>query len=223
MTNIHMACSSATAKSAILQLKNNFPTTGYVMPKFKHALVGIGTIYDAGCKVAFSAQYVTVFSPNDRSILTGWREASGAKIWRFSLTSHDNQLPPTNLDTQEAMMSAFSNYVLPNVEVIVHYLHAAYRFPVKFAWLAAIKAVNYAMWLVIIFSNAAKYFPESNETIKGHMVQTRQGFCSTKPKPNNYAPAEIAATESPGPLLPCILSSEIHIYGWPISKLYTYD
>ena len=78
---------------------HDFPNTGYVMTKFNHTLVGIVPICDAGCKVTFSAQDVTVFFPNDRTILMGWREAAGATPWRFALTPHKNQLPPTKLDT----------------------------------------------------------------------------------------------------------------------------
>ena len=97
--NGHIDCLSATAKAAIPQLAHDFPTTGYGMPNFKHTLVDIGPICDAGCKFTFSAQSLTVFSPNGRDILTGWREATGAKLWSFALTPHDNQLPPTKLDT----------------------------------------------------------------------------------------------------------------------------
>ena len=97
-----------------------------------------------------------MFAPNGRASVTSWSEDAGAKLWRFALTPHDNQLPPTNLDTQEAMMSDFSVYDLPSVELLVHYLHATARFPVKSMWLNAIKADNYAMCPVITFSNAAK-------------------------------------------------------------------
>ena len=151
-----MACSSDTAEAATPQLAHNFPTTGYVMPEFKHTLVGISTICDAGYKVTFSAQYVTVFAPNGKTILTGWRKAAGAKLWRFDLNPHYNQLPSTKLDTQEAMLSAFSAYDLPSVEALVHYLHATAGFPVKSTWLAEIKAGNYATWLGLTFYNAAK-------------------------------------------------------------------
>ena len=81
MANSHMAFSSAMSGAAIPQLEHNFPTTGYFIPNFKHTLVGIGPISDAGCKVTFSAQDVTLFAPNGRSIITGWCEASGAKLW----------------------------------------------------------------------------------------------------------------------------------------------
>ena len=120
-------------------------------------------------------------------------------------------------------MSTFSAYNLPSMEALVHYLHSAYGFPFKSTWLAAIKAGNYAKWLGLTFSNASKYFPESKETIKVPMVQTHQGVRSTKPKPNKSAPAEVAATETPVPLLPCISTSEIHVYDDPVSKMYTDD
>ena len=221
--NGHMARLSTTAEAAIPQLAHDFPTTMYVIPVFKHTLVCIGPIFDAECKVTFSAQYVTVFAPNVRSILIGWSEASGAKISRFALTSHENQLPPTNLDTQEPVLSSFSAYDIPSVEGPMHYLHDASRFPVKSMWLAAIKSGNYATCPGLNFYNAAKYFLESRETIKGHMVQTRQGIRSTKTKPTKTTPAKVAVTEPPVPLLPKILSSEIHIYDEPIRKLYTND
>ena len=78
--NGHMDRSSAMAKAAIHQLAHNFLTTVYVMPDSKHMLVGISPICDTGCKVTLAAQYVTVFSPNSRDILTGWSEATGIKL-----------------------------------------------------------------------------------------------------------------------------------------------
>ena len=49
-------------------------------------------------------------------------------------------------------------------------------------WLKAIKAGNYDSWPGLTYINTIKYFPSADETIKGHMVQTRQGVQSTKPK-----------------------------------------
>ena len=55
------------------------------------------------------------------------------------------------------------------------------------------------------------------------MIQTCQVFRSTKPKPNKSTPAKLAATETPVPLLPYILSRNIHIYEYPIRRMYTND
>ena len=69
----HMDRSSTMAKSGTPQLAHNFPTTGYVMPKFKYTHVGNGLIFDAGCKVTFYAHYITVFTPDGRVVLMGWQ------------------------------------------------------------------------------------------------------------------------------------------------------
>ena len=69
--NGRIARSSATSKASIPQIAHDFPNTGYVMTNFKHTLVGIVFICDAGCKVTFYDQDVTVFAPNSRAILTG--------------------------------------------------------------------------------------------------------------------------------------------------------
>ena len=70
---------------------------------------------------------------------------------------------------------ANSAYDLPSVEGLVQYLHAAEGFLIKSTWLAAIKTGNYATWPGLTYSDASKYYPESTETIKGHMTQLSQG------------------------------------------------
>ena len=46
--------STATADLTLPLLGREFPTTGYLMPLFKHTLVGLGPICDAHCTVQFS-------------------------------------------------------------------------------------------------------------------------------------------------------------------------
>ena len=62
------------------------------------------------------------------------------------------------------------------------YLHAASVYPVRDTWIKATKAGNYESWPELTYNNAAKYCPSADETIKGHMVQTRHNVRSTKPK-----------------------------------------
>ena len=68
------------------------------------------------------------------------------------------------------------------MKALVKYFHAAAGYPVYSTWLAAIKAGNYSSWPGITYSNARRYCPSADETIKGHQVQTRQNLRSTKPK-----------------------------------------
>ena len=59
-------------------------------------------------------------------------------------------------------------------------MHEAAGLPVNYTWLKAIKHANYNSWPGLTYNNAAKYCPQSVETIKGHMVQSSQGVRSTK-------------------------------------------
>ena len=66
-------------------------------------------------------------------------------------------------------------YDLPSMEALVRYMHAAAGFPVQSTWLKAIKNGDFNSWPGLTYNNAAKYFPQSIETMKVHMVQSSQG------------------------------------------------
>ena len=61
-------------------------------------------------------------------------------------------------------------------------MHAVCGYPVKSTWIQAIKAGNYVGWPILTEQNVSKYYPETDETIKGHMNQTRKNVRSTKTK-----------------------------------------
>ena len=70
-------------------------------------------------------------------------------------------------------------------------MHAVCGYPVKSTWLKAIKAGNFIGWPLLTTENVKKYYPETDETPKGHMNQTRKNVRSTKAKP---APMETCNT-----------------------------
>jgi len=184
--------------------------TANIMPTFQHNLLGIGKFCDKDCTVVFDKSAVTVFAQDGSSLLQGWREPDGAKLWRFSLLPDQVSAPAWALTTPLALNA----HDLPSVGALVHYLHAAAGFPVKSTWLAAIKSGNYASWPGLTYANASKHCPNSDETIKGHLTQVRQGIRSTKPKP---------PPQPPQPAPPATPSKELHIWTEPISKLFTDD
>ncbi len=61
-------------------------------------------------------------------------------------------------------------------------MHTVCGYPVKSTWLKAIKAGNYVGWLMLTELNVKKYYPETIETAKGHLTQTRKKVWSTKVK-----------------------------------------
>ena len=158
---------------------------GHIMPGFTHNIFGIGNICDKYCKVLFTKNCVSIYDSNDQPFLKGWIETYRAKLWRISLRpyliSDLTKCAPRNEDTtahsqeKQATLEAFSAYDFPSVEALVIYFHAAAGYSVRDTWLKAIKAGNYDSWPGLTYINATKYCPSADETIKGHMVQTRQG------------------------------------------------
>ena len=153
---------------------------GHVMSRFKHNLLGIWNLCDKDCRLLFTKHSVIVYDNNNKQLLKGWRETSGSKLWRISLRPDLANCPPCHeepmADTQEeATIEAFSVYDLPSVEALVIYFHAAAGYPVQDTWLKEVKAGNYELWTGLTYNNATIYCPSAYETIKGHMVKTRQG------------------------------------------------
>jgi hypothetical protein len=87
------------------------------------------------------------------------------------------QLPSPSINTVE---SANSVYELPSTKEMVRFLHAALGYPTKATMLTAAKQGNLVTFPGLTPKNISRHFPESDETQKGHMKQTKQGVRSTK-------------------------------------------
>ena len=104
---------------------------------------------------------------------------------------------------------------LPSMGALVEFYHACASFPVKQTWLKAIKAGNFNSMPGLTYANAARYCPNADETIKGHLAQQRQNVRSTKPMP----PA--AKNPMATPTIPLGKKPFLFVKTYPISKLYT--
>ena len=71
---------------------------------------------------------------------------------------------------------------LPQSKQSDTYVHACAGFPTRRTWIKGIKKGNFIGWPVLTVKNVNKHFPESDETVKGHMNHQREGVRSTKPK-----------------------------------------
>ncbi len=106
---------------------------------------------------------------------------------------------------------------LPRIGALVGFYHACLGFPVKQTWLEATKAGNCDTFN----SNVARYCPDHDEMIVGHLAQQCQQVRSTMPK---------APTPAPSPDLPPTPpitkeepSNQVFVKVYPLSKLYTDD
>ncbi len=104
---------------------------------------------------------------------------------------------------------------LPSIGALVGFYHACLGFPVKQTWLDAIKAGNCNTFKGLTYSNAAKYYPDADEIIMGHLAQQRQNVRLTKAKPTSPPPLAVLPPPIEAP------SNQVYVITKPLSKLFT--
>ena len=181
-----------------------------IMCEYRHNIFGIGNLCDKYCKVLFTKHLVIIYDSNNLIFFKGWRETSGARLWRISLRPdlrpdlvncppfHED--PKGDAQEEEDTLESFSAYDFPSVESLVIYFRAAVGYPVRDTWIKAVKAGDYDSWLGLTYINTTKYFPSADKTFKGHTVQTCQDVQSTKPKkPLKRGVEELPEIDEPTP------------------------
>jgi hypothetical protein len=99
-------------------------------------------------------------------------------MWKLNLnpeTTISNQEVPTA--PPETLNVIFD---LPSARKTFLWYHASAGFPTKETFVDAVRKGNYATWPKLTKTLINRYFPDSDETIKGHLKGQRQGICSTK-------------------------------------------
>ena len=160
---------------------------------FPHSLMSVGKTSDAGTISIFTQDGVTIHDEKDvlitckgTPILIGVRDSNGR--YRIPLVQQRGQWQPRkpSKKAKSILRQANSVYDLPSTEQAIKWMHAVYGYPVKSTWLAAIEAGNFVGWPLLTVSNVKKYYPETTETPKGHMNQTRKNVRTTKAPPQPF-------------------------------------
>ena len=168
----------------------------HMVPGIGHHLFSTNRLAESGYATIFDGDEVNVYDLNNTTIkvsrsavLKGWRDVK-AGIWRIPLTktvTNANtdtlataQSPQELLQATPPLTNALNVYEIKKQPELVRYYHAAAGFPTKPTWLAAINNSHYASWPGLTATLAAKYFPESAETWKGHGRKIKSGLRSTK-------------------------------------------
>ena len=178
---------------------------------------------DAGYITVFDQEHVKIYDANNTQItatraavINGWRDSSTG-MWRVALlptvsnVNTDTALlnrPPTEfLPDRPLPTEAIHNvYELKTQPELIRYLHAAAGHPTKDYWIKAIKNKQYASWPGLTTDAVRKYFPESEETHKGHGRKTRSGLRSTKKATQQV----LEEDDFTGPR-PTLKSGEVHV------------
>ena len=154
------------------------------------SLLSVGKTADDGTISVFTKEGVTVY--NEKEVLITCkgtriliRTRDSRSRYRIPLVQQQVQWQPRR-PSQKArveLRQANSVYDLPSTWQAIKCMHAVYGYPVKSTWLKAIQSGNFVGWSLLKTKNVQKYYPESTETPKGHMNQTRKNVRSTKTKP----------------------------------------
>ena len=155
--------------------------------KFPTSLMSVGKIADDGTISIFTKTGVTVHKETDvlircknAPILIGVRDEHGR--YRIPLIQKRGQWQPRtpSKKARRALEMANNVYDLPSTEQGIKWMHAVCGYPVKSTWIKAIAAGNFIGWPLLTVQNVKKYYPETTETPKGHLNQTRKNVRSTK-------------------------------------------
>jgi hypothetical protein len=199
--NVHEPAHSVNIVPALVE--NSLLSTN------KFAKAGYTIIYDKD-GVNFYDARTTKITILEKAILTGWQcpHQKMWRVPLVPIVTNLNTGTllldhPSGLDSLNAMYAVSSStvacnhvalhlgnlaqqdhihnvYEIPSVEPTIGYLHGAAEFPTRASWLKVIRHGNYLSWPLINVKNVTKFFPELEETQKGHMQGHWQGVCSTK-------------------------------------------
>ena len=111
--------STGTGYLDLPHLPLGFPIKGHLMPGFRHNLLGVCPLCDAGCTVKFTHKTVIVQDKLGTSVITGWCEATGSRLWRTYLQLGESNLPSMPNGANLATLAAYSAYDLPSVAALI--------------------------------------------------------------------------------------------------------
>ncbi len=102
-------------------------------------------------------------------------------LWATSATREDIAAIFLHEVTQSMDMAAQASSTpynsqllnLPSISALVSFYHACLGFPVKQTWLNTIRAGNCDTFNGLTYSNVARYCPNADKTMLGHLSQQR--------------------------------------------------
>ncbi len=175
-----------TAKLSMSQLPEPARET-HILPNLQASLMSVSVLANNGCTTIFHHYHDNVYCPDGvrikttkEALLQGWRDPEG--LWQVPLVDKVTDITAHTiaLDQPAPSIAVHNVYKLPSTERVVLFLHGTLGFLTKATMFAAARNGNLISFPGLTVENISKFFPESVETQKGHMHQTRHGVRSTK-------------------------------------------
>ncbi len=155
-----------------------------IVPGLHLALVSIPKLADAGYTTIFNKDGATIYN-DETTLITATsppvlesERCEHTGMWKLDLN------PTTSLSTPEGQAAPNETlnviFDLPSARETFLWYHASAEFPTKATFIDAVRNSNYSTWPKLTVTLINCYFPDSNETIKGHLKGQYQGIRSTK-------------------------------------------
>ncbi len=169
-----------------------------IVPELHSTLISIPKLADANYTTIFEKGKATIYNVLMTTITTDQPPILDAPrckltgLWEFPL----EPLQTTSSNTRSAATQPETINVIFDLSSACQTLlwyHVAVGFPTKETFSDSVRAGNYSTWPGLTAKMIHRHFPDSNETVRGHLKGQRQGICSTKQKALNKL-VEMAAT-----------------------------
>jgi hypothetical protein len=155
-----------------------------IVPGLHSALVSIPKLADAGYTTVFNKNGAAIYDDETKKLtatsppVLESERCEHTGMWRLDLN------PATSPPTTEAHAAPLETiniiFDLPSARNTFLWYHASAVFPTKATSINAVHNGNYSTWPKLTVTLINRYFPDSDETIKGHIKGQRQGIRSTK-------------------------------------------
>ena len=155
-----------------------------IVPGLHLALVIIPKLADEGYTTVFNKYGASIYN-DETTLITATsppvlvsERCKHTGMWKLDLN------PTTPLSTPEGQAAPNKTlniiFNLPSARETFLWYHASAGFPTKATFMDTVHNGNYSTWPKLIVTLINRYFPDSDETIKGHLKGQRQGIRSTK-------------------------------------------
>ena len=95
--------STGNGDLALPHIPPGIPLKGHLMPGFRHTLIGLSPLCNAKCTVTFTYEAVIVRENHGTAVLTGWREATGTRLWQIYLMLGEGNFPSMLNNAKQAI------------------------------------------------------------------------------------------------------------------------
>jgi hypothetical protein len=155
-----------------------------IVPGLHSALVSIPKLVDAGYTTVFNKNGAAIYDDKTTTVMDTNPHVLESECCKHTRMWTLNLNPEATISNQEVPTAPPETlniiFDLPSACKTFLWYHASAGFPTKETFVDAVRKGNYATWPKLTVTLINCYFPDLDETIKGHLKGQRQGIHLTK-------------------------------------------